>query len=259
MRAVCLLLCLALGSVQAEVYKSVNEQGEVIYSDRPGKDAERLRMPALPSYTPQPVRSFSRDSAPQGAQQAAGYERFIISAPADDATIRNNIGNLEVTTLLEPALMLPHGHSVQFYLDGVAHGTASDALALSLDNVDRGTHQLSASVLDADGKVLITTPPVTVHVKRASKLHGNREGTVTDNPGYMTDNPNLVGEEDFEPYRVKDIADFARDEDEPLDPDIAELPANPGYRNRNPNVLSPNPNIHSSNPNLINPPLPVED
>jgi len=75
----------------------------------------------------------------------------------------------------------------------------------------------------------------------------------------MTDNPNLVGEEDFEPYRVKDIADFARDEDEPLDPDIAELPANPGYRNRNPNVLSPNPNIHSSNPNLINPPLPVED
>ena len=259
MRAVCLLLCLALGFVQAEVYKSVNEQGEVIYSDRPGKDAERLRMPALPSYTPQPVRSFSRDSAPQGAQQAAGYERFIISAPADDATIRNNIGNLEVTTLLEPALMLPHGHSVQFYLDGVAHGTASDALALSLDNVDRGTHQLSASVLDADGKVLITTPPVTVHVKRASKLHGNREGTVTDNPGYMTDNPNLVGEEDFEPYRVKDIADFARDEDEPLDPDIAELPANPGYRNRNPNVLSPNPNIHSSNPNLINPPLPVED
>lgn len=259
MRAVCLLLCLTLGPAQAEVYKSVNEQGEVVYSDRPGKDAERLRMPALPSYTPQPLRSFSRNSAPQGEQQAAGYDRFIISAPAHDATIRNNIGNLEVTTLLEPALMVPREHSVQFYLDGVAHGAASDALALSLDNVDRGTHELSASVLDADGKVLITTPPVTVHVKRASKLHGNREGTVTDNPGYMTENPNRVGEEDFEPYRVKDIADFGRDEDDPLDPDIAELPANPGYRNRNPNVLSPNPNIQSSNPNLINPPLPAED
>jgi hypothetical protein len=259
MRVVCLLLCLSLGSAQAEVYKSVNERGEVIYSDRPGKDAERLRMPDLPTYTPQPLRSYTRSTDPERSEPPAGYDRFIISSPANDATIRNNVGNLEVTTLLQPALMVPREHTVQFYLDGVAQGVASDALTLSLENIDRGTHRLSASVLDADGKVLITTAPVTVHIKRASKLHGQREGSVTDNPGYLTDNPNLVGEEEFEPYRVKDIADFGRAGDDELDPDIAELPANPGYRNRNPNVLSPNPNIHSSNPNLINPPLPAED
>lgn len=259
MRIVCLVLLLLTATAQAEVYKSINDDGQVVYSDRPGDNAERLRMPALPTYTPQPVRSISRYSKAEHAQQQETYNGFEITAPADDSTIRNNIGSLEITTLISPALMVPLGHTIQFYIDGSAHGVASDATALSVTNIDRGSHQLSASVLDADGKVLISTVPVTVHMKRASKLHGTREGTVTENPGYLTENPNLVGEDDFEPYRVKDIADFGRDEDDPLDPDIAELPANPGYRNRNPNVLSPNPNILSSNPNLINPPLPAKD
>jgi hypothetical protein len=259
MRIACLLVCLLATLAQAEVYKSINEDGEVVYSDRPGENAERLRMPALPTYTPQPVRSTSRISNTERTLQPEAYDSFEIASPADDSTIRNNIGSLEITTLISPALMVPLGHSIQFYIDGNAHGAASDATTLSLTNVDRGSHQLSASVLDANDRVLISTPPVTVHLKRASKLHGNREGTVTDNPGYLTENPNRVGEEDFQPYRVKDIADFGRDADDPLDPDIAEQPANPGYRNRNPNVLSPNPNIHSSNPNLINPPVPSED
>ena len=82
---------------------------------------------------------------------------------------------------------------------------------------------------------------------------------MTDNPGYITDNPNLVGDDTFQPYQLKDIADFSDRAAENDDPDIAELPANPGYRNRNPNILSPNPNILSPNPNLINPPLPKTD
>ena len=259
MRVTGILLLLVALATHAEVYKSINADGEVVYSDRPTQGAERVKMPPLPSYTPQPVRSLSHPATAVEFQQAFQYESFIISSPASDATIRNNLGTVEIDTLLAPALMTSLGHRIQYYLDGMAYGALSDSTMLTLSNVERGEHRLSASVVDTAGTVLITTTETTVYVKRASKLLTDTQGSVTDNPGYITDNPNIVGDETFQPYTRKDIADFSGTAADNDDPDLAELPANPGFRNRNPNVLSPNPNIHSLNPNLINPPQPKED
>jgi hypothetical protein len=257
MRVTGILLLVVAMAAHAEVYKSINADGEVVYSDRPTQGAERVKMPPLPSYTPQPVRTLSRSAAT--VEQQVRYESFIISSPASDATIRNNLGTVEVDTRLAPALMTSLGHRIQFYLDGVAHGNQLDNTTLTLSNVERGEHRLSASVVDTAGNVLITTAETTVYVKRASKLLTDKQGSVTDNPGYITDNPNIVGDETFQPYRRKDIADYSGQAADNDDPDEAELPANPGFRNRNPNILSPNPNILSPNPNLINPPQPKKD
>ena len=257
MRVIQILLLMVSAAVHAEVYKSINADGEVVYSDQPGRGAERVQMPALPSYTPQPVRTLSRSTRP--AVQQINYEHFTLSSPVNEATVRNNLGSVQIATALTPALMSSLGHSIQYYLDGVAYGAAIDSTTLTLTNVDRGEHRLSASVLDASGNVLISTSETTVFIKRNSKLHGDRQGSVTDNPGYMTENPNLVGDDNFEPYKLKDIADFSGRATDNDDPEIAEQPANPGFRNRNPNILSPNPNIISPNPNLINPPQPKVD
>jgi len=257
MRVIWILLLIASATVRAEVYKSINADGEVVYSDQPTRDAERVKMPALPSYTPQPVRTPRPLTRP--AVQQIHYEHFALSNPANEATVRNNLGTVLLETVLTPALMSALGHSIQYYLDGVAHGAAIVSTTLTLTNVDRGRHRLSASVLDAAGNVLISTAETTVFVKRASKLHGDKQGSVTDNPGYITDNPNIVDDENFQPYKLKDIADFSGEAVDDDDPELAEQLANPGYRNRNPNILSPNPNIHSPNPNLINPPATKED
>lgn len=257
MRVTGILLLVVAVTAHAEVYKSINADGEVVYSDRPAQGAERVKMPPLPSYTPQPVRTLSRPAP--AVEQQMRYESFTITSPASDATIRNNLGTVEIDTRLAPALMTSLGHRIQFYLDGMAHGALLDSTMLTLGNVERGEHRLSASVVDTAGNVLITTAEIAVHVKRASKLLTDTQGSVTDNPGYITDNPNLVDDESFQPYRRKDIADFSGQADANDDPDVAELLANPGFRNRNPNILSPNPNIHSSNPNLINPPQPKKD
>jgi len=257
MRVIWILLLIATAAARADVYKSTNADGEVVYSDTPTRGAEHLKMPALPSYTPPPVRTISRPA--HTLVQQITYERFTLSSPANEAIIRNNLGSVVMETVLTPALMSSLGHRIQYYLDGVAQGASIDAATLTLSNVDRGEHQLSASVLDATGKVLIATVETTVFVKRASKLHGDRQGSVTENPGYITDNPNIIGDETFQPYLRKDIADYSGQAADNDDPEVAEQPANPGFRNRNPNILSPNPNILSPNPNLINPPLPSED
>ena len=43
----------------AEIYKSINAAGEVVYTDTPTQGAEKLKMPALPTYTPPPVPTSS--------------------------------------------------------------------------------------------------------------------------------------------------------------------------------------------------------
>jgi hypothetical protein len=214
-------------------------------------------MPPLPTYTPQTSGTVGR-SKPVAAEQLH-YESFTLTSPVSEATIRNNLGTVEIETSLTPPLMTALGHGIQFYLDGVAYGAVTNTTTMTLGNVDRGSHQLSARVVDATGKVLISAAEVTIFVKRASKLHGSKQGTVTDNPGYITVNPNVVGDETFQPYLYKDIADYSGTAAENDDPDLAKQPANPGFRNRNPNILSPNPNIHSLNPNLINPPQTTKD
>lgn len=257
MRMIWILLLMATAAARAEVYRSIDANGEVVYSDRPTQGAERVKMPPLPSYTPPRARSIER-SVPASKQQLR-YKSFVITAPVNGTTIRNNPGTLEIETQLAPALMTAQGHRIQYYLNGVAHGAALDNTTLTLSNVDRGEQRLSAGVVDAAGTVLISTAETTVYVKRASKLHGDRQGSVTDNPGYITDNPNRIDADNFQPYMQKDIADFSGNAADNDDPEFAEQPANPGYRNRNPNILSPNPNIHSANPYLINPPQPTED
>ena len=174
MRVIQILLLMLSAAVHAEVYKSINADGEVVYSDQPGRGAERVQMPPLPSYTPQPVRTLSRSTRP--AVQQINYEHFTLSSPANDATVRNNLGTVQITTVLTPALMSAQGHSIQYYLDGLAYGAAVNRTTLTLTNVDRGEHQLSASVLDASGNVLISTTETTVFIKRNSKLHGDRQG-----------------------------------------------------------------------------------
>ncbi len=251
------LLVLLVGTVSAEVYKSVNEHGDVVYSDRAAKGSKKVTLPPLPSYAPQPQKISGKTATAKS--QVVDYISFTILGPPHDSVVRNNLGDVEIRTRLQPALLTKQGHAIQYFLDGQASGELVQESSQKLGNLDRGEHRLSASVINANGTVLISTGEVLVHIKRTSKLHGDRVGTVTGNPGFITDNPNLVGDEDFEPYKIKDIVDNSADNTNDLDPEIAELPANPGFRNRNPNILSTNPNVISPNPGLINPPLPGEN
>ena len=47
MKRIPLLLILLAASVHADVYKSVNENGEVIYSDQPTPNAQHMKLPEL--------------------------------------------------------------------------------------------------------------------------------------------------------------------------------------------------------------------
>ena len=165
------LLILLSASVQADVYKSVDENGEVIFSDQPTPNAQRMKLPELPTYKALPVPSFSGST--KTAPVASPYDSMKIVVPENDATIRDNQGIVRVEVVLEPPLKIKQGHKIQFYLNGEPHGIPVGTTTISFSNLDRGTYTLTTSVVDAGGAVLMTSDPVVFHLHRESVLNPN--------------------------------------------------------------------------------------
>jgi len=166
-----LILLLLAGSAHAEIYKSINAAGEVVYSDTRTKGAETMKMPALPTYTPPPAAPSTTSQAE--SVETAVYEDFVFLQPEDDATIRNNQGVINAELKLTPALRSKRNHRVQFYLDGEVYGEPVSSIRTVMSDVERGMHTLTASVLDANGDSLISTDPVIVHLHRESIYNPN--------------------------------------------------------------------------------------
>jgi len=167
-----LIMLLLAGSAHAEIYKSINAAGEVVYSDTRTQGAETMKMPALSTYATPPVTPSAISKKAKSVETAV-YEDFVFLTPEDDATIRNNQGIINAELKLTPALRGKLNHRVQFYLDGEAYGEPGSSIRTVMSDVERGEHSLTASVLDANGDTLISTAPVIVHLHRESIYNPN--------------------------------------------------------------------------------------
>ncbi|MBL1142534.1 MAG: DUF4124 domain-containing protein [Proteobacteria bacterium] len=147
-----LLLVVFVGCLGAEtVYKSVDEDGNIIFTDKPSEEAEEIKIEKLETIeNPNPAKY--KPSPKQAEESAFQYESLTVSSPENGAGIRSNNGNVSISLSLEPALQT--GHKIIISMDGKEIGSGS---SVSLQNVDRGTHSISASVIDGSGKKLIST------------------------------------------------------------------------------------------------------
>jgi hypothetical protein len=170
MKRILILLVLFACQANAEIYKSVNADGEVVYTDTPTQGAERLKMPALPTYTPPPVPTSTSYAPVPAPEKADFYKSFVIASPANEETIRNNLGILNIEAQLTPVLQVRLKHRVQFFLNGEPYGMPIGNTSLTISNLDRGDYTLSATVLDADGNALISTDKTVLYMKRNSIL-----------------------------------------------------------------------------------------
>lgn len=177
MRILLLLICfLPMLPAVAEVYRSVNEKGEVIYTDKPSPGAEQIEVDEVQTIDAPAEQDF--EYTPPQKEQPQRYTKLEITSPANDADIRENTGNVTVNVSLEPALHA--GDQLVLYMDGakVSEGTGSQ---FNLTNLDRGTHSLSVAVVDASGKELKRSKSIEFHLKRVADLDPNLYKTVDEN------------------------------------------------------------------------------
>ncbi|MFV8834988.1 DUF4124 domain-containing protein [Aquisalimonas sp.] len=161
----------------ADIYKWVDEDGNVVYSDEPREGAERLERTA-----PDSSYRFETPRRPSGDPSASGdngdngsrYDHVRIVHPTDEGTVRDNQGLVDVQLELSPALRAEH--RVQFLFNGEPQGEPSRSLEARLTEVHRGEHQVAARVLNEAGAVIAETEPVTFYMHQASRLLPGRQG-----------------------------------------------------------------------------------
>ena len=173
MRIFVAILALSVAAMaSAAVYKWVQPDGSVIYSDRaPKGNTAPTELPELQEIKMPPPPPPSEDSSPASDQSEQAprqeYTKFEITEPANNSTIRDNAGNVTIKMDLEPALQ--DGDLVAILLDGKELGQGKST-AVSLTNVDRGTHKLRAIVKNAQGDTVTSAGPVTFTLQRMSVL-----------------------------------------------------------------------------------------
>lgn len=168
----------------AQIYTWKDAEGNTIFSDQPHPDAQAIDLP--PTNVVQPTRQPAYQSNGYGqpedgdTAEQASYTSLSIVSPADDESIRSNEGLLNLQVQIEPAM--DAGHLLRAELDGQLVGPALPAngqtsATLSINNVDRGTHSLSAVVVNARGEVVQRSSSITVHLQRTSINQPGRQPT----------------------------------------------------------------------------------
>jgi hypothetical protein len=143
------------------LYKWVDAQGNVHYSDKPAPGATRINIPKAATFTPPQVAKPAAAGAGQNNQKAfSGYTAISIVSPQDQATVWNTT-SVTVSVSLTPSLQ--KGDSVTIALDGAVQTVAG--YAATFDNLDRGTHMITASIVGPTGTV--NAPSVTFYIQRA--------------------------------------------------------------------------------------------
>ena len=162
-----ILFAIALGlsfSALATIYKWVDEDGKVHYSDKPREGAQVL--------TPNPnTENAIKFSVPHEAQvddqqPTANNISVQILSPVDQQTLRNNSGDFTVTATVSPRA----ANTMNVLLmDGQAVGQPQKSSVFNLQGIDRGAHTLKIQVVDGQQRVVATSPEITIFLHRFSK------------------------------------------------------------------------------------------
>ncbi|WP_051201991.1 DUF4124 domain-containing protein [Ferrimonas senticii] len=167
MKLLPLLLLLWVSASHAEIYRWVDKDGKVHYSDRPDTSVKSEKVVPKSSST---IEMASPTPSPRRSGNTEAEERYQlqIASPAADATIRDNNGQLQVAIAVTPELA--SFHRLQLLVDGKVLRTLGGGGNFAIDDIQRGEHQLQVKVVDKNGKVLASSPNRTFFMHRHSAL-----------------------------------------------------------------------------------------
>ena len=159
-------LLLSLAALPQDIYRWVDRNGVVHYSDQPGAPNAELIELAQPANTYESDATAGDSSEPEDdAPEIARYDSLSIVSPTPDQAFFGADASVPVTA--EIGGTLQPDHSLVFFVNG-NRTEAADGQGIVLTNLERGTHFLRASILDRNGQPVITSQQITFHIRQPS-------------------------------------------------------------------------------------------
>lgn len=166
----CLLLCCFTMAVFANVFTYKDAQGNVVFTDTP---TNSNAQPLSSEDIGKPIVVPSRNTATQTddktktdnlADQHQNYTSLEIVTPKDQETFQNQ-PNITVEVSTTPKLQ--KGDLIQIFLDSTPWSPPQPIIRFSFMRPNRGTHTLTAKLLNKNQQVLLETKPITIFVHQA--------------------------------------------------------------------------------------------
>lgn len=157
-------------------YRLVHPDGTVEFSDQPLPKGEEIELreaptiqfaPATPSPATQQTTVEGRSGSKGSKGGEAGGRSVLVVTPQADETVWFDEAGVLVSVAVMPTLL--SGQQIAIILDGkvVATGSGSN---FQLARVERGSHTLSANIIDAGGSVVSSSPSITFHLRQHTAI-----------------------------------------------------------------------------------------
>ena len=162
-------LAVSLAATSQEIYRWVDKDGIVHYADQPGSSNAELINVIEPSTYEAPDSSSASasggvDSGSSTEPAESPYTSLSIVSPTPEQVFFGADAVVAVSADLQGTLQ--PDHQVVFFLNG--NREPAGGLSAEFPGLARGTYFLRASVLDQDGKPVISSEQITFHVRQPS-------------------------------------------------------------------------------------------
>jgi hypothetical protein len=157
--------CIYMASVMtAEVYMTLDDNGNPTFTDTPVEGSKKIEVKEVTTI---PV--LRNAPPPRKITNTAGnkYSQLSILNPKNDETYFRSEGDLVISVSISPRLR--GADNLIYYLDGnqVFKGKLTSH---SISDMDRGTYTVHISVINGEGDELLSSEPVTFHMRQASSM-----------------------------------------------------------------------------------------
>jgi hypothetical protein len=154
-------------------YRLVHPDGTVEFSDQPLPRGEEIELREAPTIqfapaTPSPATqqtTVDGKSASKGGE-ASGRSVLVVT-PQADSTVWFDEAGVVVSVAVMPSLL--SGQQIAITLDGRVVATGSGS-SFQLAGVERGSHTLSASIIDTGGSVVTSSPTITFYLRQHTAI-----------------------------------------------------------------------------------------
>lgn len=162
----------------ADIYRMVDKDGYVTFTDTPQKGATKINLPLAQVYSTSNntagSSSQSKKTTPTPPPRPATtktdvtyYQQVQIISPKNGETIQNSGGKLEVAVGLMPNLRTGDKLVISVDDEPVTESTDQN-VSFVLQGIPRGTHRLQAYVMAVDTHILKSSEIVTCYIHQAS-------------------------------------------------------------------------------------------
>lgn len=160
---------------------SRDADGNMIFSDQPGKNSQTHKVKPLPTIPALKQAEKTEEEKEKEEEQPAelfSYTSLSIVTPQDQHNVPTGMAKpLEISGVLSPGLQ--PNHQIHLLDNGVSV-KRGEQTHFVLQHLNRGEHQYQLVVKDKDDTVLIRSNKVTVYVQRHSTLNRSRRNNTSN-------------------------------------------------------------------------------